>query len=67
MHDGPDASVAPRVERRSTAMAGRRIGGWRVAAALATVLATAPVAWAETGAGTLASAPVRVGGAGRGA
>jgi len=46
-------------------MAGRRIGGWVVGAALATVLTALPVAWADTDAGTLASAPVRVGGAGR--
>jgi len=46
-------------------MAGRRIGGWVAGAALATVLTALPVAWADTGAGTLASAPVRVGGAGR--
>ncbi|RPH44626.1 MAG: efflux RND transporter periplasmic adaptor subunit [Burkholderiales bacterium] len=36
-----------------------------MAAALATASTAAAVAWADTGAGTLASAPVRVGGAGR--
>jgi RND family efflux transporter MFP subunit len=50
-------------------MAGRRIGGWvmgaAMGAALATVLTAAPAAWADTGAGTLASVPVRVGGAGQ--